>query len=218
MTTATGRRAEGDTNRLRLGVEGAYEHALAGGGRLTPSLEAGLRHDGGDGATGFGVELGGGLAWNDPAMGLTVKGWGWALVMHGSEIGEWGAGGSVLLDPGAAGLGLSWGLRPSWGDAAEGGVDRLWEDGPDSPFQRAAANDDDPLAGEAGTAMRLDAEVGYGLGVLGGHGVLTPYGGLSLSDGGSRSWRVGGRLGIGSSLDLSLEGKRRERPPTTASC
>ena len=194
-----------DTNRLRLGLEGAYECRLAGGGSLTPSLEAGLRHDGGDGETGLGVELGGGLVWNDPVLGLTVEGRGRALVMHGGDIGEWGAGGSVLLDPGAGGLGLSLELRPSWGDAAEGGVDRLWQDGPDSPFQRAAANDDAPAG-----AGRLEAEIGYGLPAFDGHGVLTPYGGLSLSDGGSRSWRVGGRLAIGPSLTLGLEGERYE--------
>ena len=195
-----------DANRLRLGLEGAYERRLAGGGSLTPSLEAGVRHDGGDGETGLGVELSGGLAWRDPALGLTVEGRGRALLMRRGGIGEWGASGSVLLDPGAGGLGPSFGLRPSWGAAAEGGVGRLWEDGPDSPFDRAAANDGETPSPAAG----LEAELGYGLEVLDGHGVLTPYGGLSLSDGGSRSWRVGGRLAIGPSLSLGLEGQRRK--------
>ena len=190
-----------DTDRLRLGLEGAYDRRLARGGVLTPSLEVGLRHDGGDGETGLGVELGGGLAWRDPALGLTVEGWGRALAMHRGDIGKWGAGGSVRLDPGAAGLGPSLALRPSWG----AGVDRLWEDGPGGPFARAAANDNAPSP-----AMGIEAELGYGLKVLGGHGVLTPYGGLSLSSGGNRSWRAAGRLAIGPSLSLGLEGERRE--------
>ena len=57
---------------------------------------------------------------------------------------------------------------------------------------------------------RLEAELGYGLGALGGRGVLTPYGGLSLSDGGARRYRLGGRLALGPSLGLSLEAMRRE--------
>ncbi len=46
------------TTRLRLLLEGSYEHALAGGATLTPALEAGVRHDGGDIAEGAGLEAG----------------------------------------------------------------------------------------------------------------------------------------------------------------
>ena len=194
-----------NTHSLRLSLEGTYERSLDGGGSLTPSLEAGLRQDAGDGAVGLGLELGGGLVWRNPALGLTMKGQGRVLLMHQGSVREWGASGSVLLEPGADLLGLSFELQPSWGAVAEGGVDRLWEDGPDSPFNRAPVHD----------AARLEAELGYGLRVLGGHGVLTPYGGMSLSDSGSRSWRVGGRLGIGPSLTLGLEGERRESVGTT---
>ena len=201
-----------NTHRLRVGLEGAYERRLAGGGSLTPSLEVGVRHDGGDGETGLGVDLGGGLAWRDPALGLTVEGRARVLLIHRGDIGEWGASGSVRLDPGAGGLGLSFGLRPSWGAAAEGGVDRLWQDGPDSRLARAAANDN---AETPSPAMGLEAELGYGMAAPGGHGVLTPYGGLSLSDGGSRSWRVGGRLAIGPSFTLGLEGERQESGDAT---
>ena len=56
-----------NANRLRLALEGSHEQALASGGSLTPSLELGLRHDGGDGITGNGVEIGGSLRYRDPA-------------------------------------------------------------------------------------------------------------------------------------------------------
>ena len=52
--------SESDVTRLRLGLEGSYRLALEGDGHLTPKLELGARHDGGDAETGFGVELGGG--------------------------------------------------------------------------------------------------------------------------------------------------------------
>ena len=51
--------------------------------------------------------------------------------------------------------------------------------------------------------------LGYGLAALGGHGLLTPYGGFALAGEGSQRYRIGGRFEIGSSLDLSLEGARR---------
>ena len=47
---------------------------LASGATFTPSLEIGMRHDGGDGETGNGVETGGGLRYADAASGLTLEG------------------------------------------------------------------------------------------------------------------------------------------------
>ena len=65
--------SEAGTSRLRLIVEGSRTFEVGDGGTLTPSLELGLRGDGGDAETGMGVELGAGLAWADPGIGLTVQ-------------------------------------------------------------------------------------------------------------------------------------------------
>jgi len=87
-----------------------------------------LRHDGGDGETGAGVELGGGLSFTDPSLGLMLEGQGRALLAHQGDYKEWGVSGLVRLDPGAQGEELSLSLQPAWGEAASG-VDRLWEQG-----------------------------------------------------------------------------------------
>ena len=188
--------------RLRLALEGSHKWTLASGGSLTPSLELGLRHDGGDGITGNGIEIGGGLSYRDPATGLTVEGNGRVLTGQ-SDYREWGFSGSFRLDPGAEGRGLSFSLFPAWGETASG-VDRLWDqDVAELASDDTAANDNVPQ-------MRLDSELGYGFGALGGRGLLTPYGGFALADEGSRRYRIGGRFEIGSSLNLSLEGERRE--------
>ena len=188
-----------DVSRLRLALEGSHEHKLAAGGTLTPAIELGLRKDGGDGETGTGVELGGSLRYRDPATGLTVRGHGRALLTHSGDTEEWDIGGLVRLDPGAEGRGLSLSLVPAMG-ATGSGVERLWNDGVSG---LAAANDSEAQS-------RLQAELGYGFGVLGGHGVLTPYGGLSLVGEGARRYTLGTRLEITPALDLSLEGERRE--------
>ena len=191
-----------NANRLRLALEGSHEQALASGSSLTPSLELGLRHDGGDGITGTGIEIGGGLRYRDPAAGLTVEGHGRVLTGQ-SNYQEWGLGGSVCLDPGAEGRGLSFSLFPTWGETASG-VDRLWDqDVAELASDDTAANDNVPQ-------MRLDSELGYGFGAFGGRGLLTPYGGFALAGEGSQRYRIGGRFEIGSSLNLSLEGERRE--------
>ena len=76
-----------------LGADYARDRWLQEGGHpgsgsgasLTPKLEAGLRHDDGDAETGFGVELGGGLAWVDPRLGLSLDLSGRRLVTHGAD-------------------------------------------------------------------------------------------------------------------------------------
>ena len=191
-----------NANRLRLALEGSHERALASGGSLTPSLELGLRHDGGDGITGNSIEIGGSLRYRDPALGLTVEGTGRILAGQ-SDYREWGLGGSLRLDPGTEGRGLSFSLFSTWGETSSG-VDRLWDqDVAELATDDGAANDNVPQ-------MRLDSELGYGFGAFGGHGLLTPYGGFSLAGEGSQRYRIGGRFQIGSSLNLSLEGERLE--------
>ena len=59
--------------RLRFGLEGSRTFRSGTGAALTPSLDIGVRHDVGDAETGFGVDIGAGLAWTDPASGLKAK-------------------------------------------------------------------------------------------------------------------------------------------------
>lgn len=114
---------EADATRLRLIVEGSRRFDT-GGGAVTPTLELGLRHDGGDADTGAGLEAGAALAY--AAAGVSVEGSVRTLLAHSqSEYREWGAAGAVRIDPGAAQRGLSLTVAPSWG-AASHGSNRLW--------------------------------------------------------------------------------------------
>ena len=170
--------SEGDANSLRLALEGSYAFAVAGDGLLTPSLEVGVRHDGGDADTGAGLEVGGGLRYA-AGWGLSVEASAHGLLVHQTEdYAEWRAGGALRFDPGHQGLGLAAALIPTWGSAASG-------------------------------AGRLDAELGYGLAAFDGRGLLTPYVRAALVDGGEQAWRLGARLDVDPSLDLSLEASRR---------
>ena len=184
--------------RLRLSTEVSRERVFASGVSLTPWGELGLRHDGGDGETGAGLELGGGLRYLDREASLTVEGHGRWLTVHKGTLREWGFGALVRFAPGTAGRGPSVSLMPSWGETASG-VQRLWE--------RGAT---DPLLYDAPGA-RLEAQFGYGFTPFGGEGVLTPYGGVSFVREAARGYRLGGRLAVGRLATVSLEAERRER-------
>ena len=194
-----------ETRRLRVAAEGSRAWALADGASLTPTLEAGVRWDGGDGATGAGLEAGGGLSWSDPSRGLTVEATGRALLVHNSDVEEWGASGSMRLAPDADGLGLSFRLLPSWGVPGSG-VARLWNEGV------AAAR---PADVGGGNRARLETELGYGLPAFAGAGVTTPYAGVGLAQGGERDMRAGVRVGLGAGFDLGIETARRETTANT---
>ena len=119
---------QSETSRLRVMLEGSRAFALEGGGALTPSFEVGFRHDGGDAETGTGIEIGGGLSYTDPATGITVDAKARGLVAHeDTDYAEWGASGSVRIEPDAAGRGLLLSLTPAWG-ADSGGAEPcgLW--------------------------------------------------------------------------------------------
>ena len=90
-----------EAQRLRLALEGSHERPLASGGSLTPSFEVGLRHDGGDGATGTGLELGGGLRYVNPALGLTVEGRGRVLAAYEEDYEGMGRQWADPAGPGA---------------------------------------------------------------------------------------------------------------------
>ena len=120
--------ARAQVTRLRLGLEGAHAFHAAGGGRLTPSFGLGLRHDGGDAETGFGVDLGAGLAWADPSSGVKADLQGrWLLTHDASGFREAGFSGALAFDPApSSDRGLNLSLSQTLGASATGGVDALY--------------------------------------------------------------------------------------------
>ena len=193
--------AEADVSRLRLGLEGSYALALGSGGRLTPTAELAVRHDGGHAETGFGLDLSGSLRWTAPALGLAAQVSGHGLLVHEAGFADWGVAGSLSYDP-ASDLGLSLSLAPAWGGTATSGADALHS----RPTIGLTAD-----AARADPGARITAEAAYGLPLFGAAGVGTPYLGLGLADG-SRDYRLGYRFAVatGPGLTLSIEGTRHE--------
>ena len=197
--------ATAEVTRLRLGLEGSWR-VIAGGGEFVPRLEIGVRHDGGDAETGFGVDIGGGLAWSDRASGIGAEVSGRALLTHASGgFREHGFAGSLTWDPTPdLERGLKLTLRQSVGAEANEGVDALLSRG---TMAGLAANDN----GDG--RRRREVKFSYGFGMFEGRFTGTPEIGLGLSEVG-RDYSLGWRLiraGSGAgSLDLSVEARRRE--------
>ena len=193
----------GAARQLRLRLEGRWQVETSPAARMTPSLEASGRWDGGDAGKGLGMEVGGGLAYSNTDLGLEVEARGWLLLAHEEKaLDEWGGGLTVKLDPGRAGRGPWVTFAPGWRAAGSGGL-RTW-DGPEA-FRAGGGSGGTPDL----SPDRLELEAGYGAPAHGG--LLTPYAGVSMVGSGMRCYRVGARLDLGGRADLGVEGRRAAR-------
>ena len=176
--------AQADVTQLRLGLEGGWSLSLAGG-ELAPTVELGLRHDGGDAETGLGVELGGGLAWHHPNWGLSFDIQGRTLVTHAQDgITDRGFSASFAFDPAPlTALGPSLTLRHDYGGAATGGLAALFA--PEALATRSGT--------EATGTGRWSAEAAWGLPAFRERFTGSPHLGVGLQDTG-RDLAVGWRL------------------------
>ena len=171
--------SESDVSRLRLGLEGSWSL-----GAVTPGLELGARHDGGDAETGFGVELGGSLAWRDPSLGLTLDLSGRTLIAHDDGgLEDRGVSAQLSFDPDpASGRGLSLGLGQDWGGRSASGLDALFAPEPLEDHEDSTE-----------AAARWTAEVAWGFAALDGRFTGSPHMGLGLATG-ARDYTLGWRL------------------------
>ena len=204
--------AEADVTRLRLGLEGSWAIRFEGGGALTPSIEIGVRHDGGDAETGYGADIGGGIAWSDPKRGLSAELRGRGLLSHEAKgFRERGLSGTLAFDPAPdTDRGLNLSLSQTVGARAAGGMDALLQRG---TMTGLAANDNNG-GGDDLANRRFEMKLGYGLPASGDRFTATPEAGAGLWNGG-RDYSLGWRLtrenrgGIGA-LELALEARRQE--------
>ena len=173
---------EADISRLRVGLEGSWPLSLVFG-EVTPTVEVGLRHDGGDAEVGLGVELGGGIDWHLPALGLTLDLSGRTLLAHqDDDFEDLGLSVGLVFDPAKeTERGLSFNLRRDLG-ASAGGLDAMFA--PETTLATAAAMD---------LAPRWTAEAAWGFAVLRERFTGSPHAGIGFADTG-RDYTLGWRL------------------------
>ena len=188
-------------SRLRLGLEAAWE-----GESATPFVEVSGRFDGGDGQTGGGLELAGGLRILNPESGFGLEAKGRILAMHtGDGYSESGIGVTASFEPGAAGRGVTFRLSPRWGGSADS-TDLFWDEvgNVQDASQYAYGLDRAQTWG-------VDAALGYGFGLRSMPGVVTPFGQMDVTGAQDQRIRVGVRYGLmqgllgGTQVELSAE-------------
>ncbi len=158
--------ATADVTRVRVGLAGSYRKNFENGGALTPKFEAGLRRDDGDAETGWGIELGGGLVWQDSVRGLDLSIEGRGLATHTDDaFNDRGYAAAFAFDPTPdSERGLSLSLKHSAGGSSSGGMQTMFSAG-------APPKSED--TGDA--AARWTAEAAFGRSAFGGRFTGVPY-------------------------------------------
>ena len=118
--------SEGSLSRLCLGLEAVRPFPLTNGSSLLPSMELGIRQDGGDAETGFGMDLGAGILWRAPKHGISGELKGHTLLAHAEEeFREQGLALSFSWEPNPSNRGPSLFMDHTVGAAPSEGMDAL---------------------------------------------------------------------------------------------
>ena len=179
-----------DVNRIRVGLEGSFRTETGQGGMLEPFGQVSLRSDGGDGDTGTGIEIAGGVRMTSSTFTLEAQ--GRTLAMHGAdEYSESGFSLMAKLNPSASATGVSVSIAPRWGaDAMGNGM--LWQDS----LSIGTANTYGALTGfgNVGANKSIDTQIGYGMLVANEQYLFTPFVDYGVSDGDRRELLFGASL------------------------
>ncbi len=174
-------RLGGETTRVRVGVDATWSEQSLLDGFVTPEVGLGLRYDGGDAETGFGLELRSGLRWRDPQGHLALSVAGRTLAVHDDgALKDWSVRVGVLWDPHPA---TKEGFSAAFGYDLGNGVDGDALLGPEAYPGRNASDG----------APSWRSEVAYGVS-RGGGLVGSPYGGIGGTSETIDEARVGYRI------------------------
>ncbi len=196
--------------RLRAGLQSVWRYQRTDGSEWRPRLEAGVRHDGGDAETGLGLEVGGGLDWNDAQRGLRLSLSGRTLMTHeDQDRKDRGISASLVFDPQPdSERGPALALRQQLGGSATNGLDALFAD--QTLPERNATNNH----------QRWTMQASWGLPMKDGNWTGSPQIGYGWSQN-NREYTLGWRLTPAKatathSTDWSfgLTMKRMEKPDT----
>ena len=198
-------------SRLRLGVEAVWE-----GSNATPFVEVSGRFDGGDGQTGGGLELAGGLRIQNAQSGFGLEAKGRMLALHsGDGYADRGFGVTASFQPGTGGRGIVLRLSPHWGGSPDA-TDLFWD-------EASGVRDAVRHSLRHNRTWGMDAELGYGITFRSIPGLMTPFTQADITDDTDRRLRIGIRYALAQGLLRStrfefaaehVDGERHRRQET----
>ena len=158
-----------DVNRLRAGIEASLKVDPGNGGTVVPFGELAVRNDGGDGVTGSGLEVAGGIRFSQDQFSLEAR--GRMTAAHGGEdFSEQGVSVVAAFQPSQDGTGFSMSVAPSWGSTSSR-HDLVWSETTMIGVS-SALPETNVLRSTNGRS--LDTSLGYGFRMSNGRFMVVP--------------------------------------------
>ena len=187
-----------DAQHLNIRTEATHQFDLVDGSYLNPLISVGLRRDQKNRQSISGLEFIGGANYTNP-IGLTLAGNGNLLVGEENQIQKLGLDGSLTFDWASDKRGLIMEIAPTWGRTNAEVQNSLWSRNIlDANFE----------SGQYSDGISLTSEIGFGLDILDGQSVLTPFSGYNYSDTQGSEYQVGTRMSFGSNAKLDISGSQ----------
>ena len=191
--------------QARLNVENSTQIPISTNYKLNPKITLGGRWDGGHGAEGYGIDIGGSLGLQ--ANWGAIEGFGNYLIVHNNNtIDEWGAGGQIKFDAGLNQLGsiLNFSLNTGTNYTFSNRSSNIW----DSQYLTQNLADTDNNSDN----YQLTSEIGYGFAVGSEVGILTPFAAIDFSANNHNSLHYGGKYSLATNVNVEAKTTSRLKP------
>ena len=185
-----------NAQHLRIRTEASHQFDLVNGSLLNPTISIGLRSDTKDLQSIRGLEFIGGANYTN-SIGLTLAGNGNMLVGQDNQIQKLGLDSSLTFDWASDKRGWLIDIAPTWGQTNANIQNSLWS------RNVLAANFE---SGQYTDGTSLNSEIGFGLEILQGSSIITPFGGFDYSDTQGTEYQVGTRMSFGTNAKINLTG------------
>ena len=179
--------------QLRLSLEARQENELEGGTTVDGTIAFGGRFDGGDGATGTGVDLNGVFAFRTQDaidFSLSVS----SLLWHGGNVSDWGFQGMIAIDHYRDNLGPQLNISSNLGLTESSDLEKLWDDIRLKGFENFETENDQ---------RQIEIMAGYGFNLRNETGISIPYSQVELFGDDRKVIQFGNNVTFGNDFEVS---------------
>ena len=179
--------------QLKLSLEARQENELEGGTTVDGTLAFGGRFDGGDGATGAGVDMNGVFAFRTKDaidFSLTVS----SLLWHGGNVSDLGFQAMFAIDHYRDNLGAQLNISSNLGLTESSDLEKLWDDIRIKGLENFETENDQ---------RQIEFMAGYGLNLGNELGISTPYSQVELMGDGRKIIQFGNNVTFGNDFEVS---------------